>query len=174
LNNAGLTILHVTHDYDEALSLATRIAVLDKGSVIQTGTPDEVFHHPANEFVARFVGVRNFFPVKFIAENIATFAIKNGDIQLKLGSQSTENKGYIIIRGEDITISADQVETSAANRLHGKITEIVPTRAGMDVTIDCGVEFHALVTGDSLVRLGLKTGDACWIHIKATSIKPVH
>ena len=50
------TVLHVTHDYREAMSLADRIIVLNQGVLMQNGTPQDVFHRPDNEFVANFVG----------------------------------------------------------------------------------------------------------------------
>lgn len=52
----GSTVLHVTHDYREAMSLADRILVLNDGVLMQNGQPQEVYHRPATEFVARFVG----------------------------------------------------------------------------------------------------------------------
>jgi ABC-type sugar transport system ATPase subunit len=50
------TTVYVTHDYVEALSLGNRIAVIDQGVIQQIGTPDQIYHQPANEFVARIVG----------------------------------------------------------------------------------------------------------------------
>lgn len=50
------TVVHVTHDYREAMSLSHRMAVINKGVLMQLGTPDEIYHTPANEFVASFVG----------------------------------------------------------------------------------------------------------------------
>ncbi|MFC1770295.1 ABC transporter ATP-binding protein [Candidatus Margulisiibacteriota bacterium] len=52
----GITTVYVTHDQTEALSLGDKIAVLDQGQIIQTGTPSEIYNQPKNEFVARFVG----------------------------------------------------------------------------------------------------------------------
>ena len=52
----GLTTIFVTHDQDEALSMSDRVAVMDHGEVQQIGTPEEVYRHPANRFVAEFVG----------------------------------------------------------------------------------------------------------------------
>ena len=56
LRAAGATVVLVTHDQEEALSLADRVAVFDRGRVMQVGPPDEVYRTPANPFVARFVG----------------------------------------------------------------------------------------------------------------------
>ena len=57
----SLTVVHVTHDQDEALVMADRIAVIREGKIVQVGTPREVFDHPASPFVANFVGQSNFF-----------------------------------------------------------------------------------------------------------------
>jgi ABC-type Fe3+/spermidine/putrescine transport system ATPase subunit len=57
----GLTAIHVTHDQDEALEMADRIAVIRKGKIVQIGTPIEVFRNPATPFVANFVGRSNIF-----------------------------------------------------------------------------------------------------------------
>ena len=61
IHRNGHTTLHVTHDYEEAVSLATRVGVMENGTIVQIGAPNEVFHHPKSEFVARFIGIRNFF-----------------------------------------------------------------------------------------------------------------
>src|SRR5690606_19929105 len=66
LNRNGQTIVHVTHDFGEAISLASRVGVMHNGRIIQEGTPDEVFTHPANRFVARYAGIKNFFRVTFV------------------------------------------------------------------------------------------------------------
>jgi spermidine/putrescine transport system ATP-binding protein len=56
----GTTFVFVTHDQEEALSMATRIAVMSKGRVVQLGTPREIYHRPVNRFVADFIGESNF------------------------------------------------------------------------------------------------------------------
>lgn len=57
----GITSLYVTHDQSEALALSDRIAVMNSGSIIQTGKPEEVYLQPANKFIAEFIGHSNFF-----------------------------------------------------------------------------------------------------------------
>jgi len=61
-----LTCVHVTHDQDEALVMADRIAVLRRGKVVQVGTPREVFDNPISPFVANFVGQSNFFAGRIV------------------------------------------------------------------------------------------------------------
>ena len=58
----AVTIVYVTHDQEEAMHLSDRILVLDEGGVVQVGSPEELYHTPANRFVAGFVGECNLFP----------------------------------------------------------------------------------------------------------------
>jgi molybdate/tungstate transport system ATP-binding protein len=171
IHRKGQTILHVTHDYEEALSLATKIAVINEGTIIQEGTPSEVFHHPGSEFVAHFVGVKNFFPVKLVMENDSPYAMADNKIGICIVTDERGGEGFAMIRGEDVFLSTEPVDTSAVNNFPGKITEIVPSVSGMDVTIDIGIEIHALVTAGSFSRMDLQEGKECWVHFKATAVK---
>ena len=60
----GITFIYVTHDQDEALSMSDRIAVMDKGRVIQVGSPQDVYDQPRSDFVAGFVGVSNLLELE--------------------------------------------------------------------------------------------------------------
>jgi ABC-type Fe3+/spermidine/putrescine transport system ATPase subunit len=62
----GLTGLYVTHDRDEALSMADRLAVMDAGIIAQVGTPQEVYRNPANRMVAEFIGETNLIEAKVL------------------------------------------------------------------------------------------------------------
>ena len=59
-NETGITFIFVTHDQEEALTMSDRIAVMDKGNVLQIGSPREIYHRPADRFVASFIGESNF------------------------------------------------------------------------------------------------------------------
>lgn len=171
LHKKGQTILHVTHDYEEALSLGTRIAVINEGKIIQTGTPAEVFHHPKSEFVSHFVGVKNFFPAKRIHKNGTSYALIDNNISIRFVSDEDYDEGFVMIRGEDIILSNDPVETSAANNFHGSVAEVVSFSGGIDVTIDIGIELHALITRESCSKLDIREGKTLWVHFKATAVR---
>jgi putative spermidine/putrescine transport system ATP-binding protein len=59
LSHLGITSIYVTHDQSEAMALGDRIIVMEKGRIAQTGTPQEIYHHPATAFVADFIGTMN-------------------------------------------------------------------------------------------------------------------
>ena len=171
IHRQGQTILHVTHDYEEALSLGSKIAVINNGSIIQEGTPEEVFRNPKSEFVAHFVGARNFFKARLTGENNNSVALIGNKLAVKLQSPDTGPEGYILIRSEDLILSNDSFDSSATNNFEGTIIEIIPGIRGTDVVIDAGIRLLALITAESLTRLELSEGKKIWIHFKATAVK---
>ena len=66
---AGITAIYVTHDQSEAMALSDQIIIMEKGDVRQIGTPQEIYYHPANEFVADFIGEANFLRGELIGKN---------------------------------------------------------------------------------------------------------
>jgi len=171
IHRQGQTILHVTHDYEEALSLGNRIAVIQDGSVIQEGTPEEVFRNPKSEFIAHFVGVRNFFKARLTGERNNSVAIIDNTVSVRLLSPDTGTEGFILIRGEDIILSNNSFDSSATNNFEGTITEIIPGVRGIDVVVDAGITLHSLITAESLAHLELTEGKKIWLHFKATAVR---
>jgi iron(III) transport system ATP-binding protein len=117
----GVTTLMVTHDQEEALTMADRILVMDQGTIVQEGTPQEIYRKPATPFVAAFIGSMNFRhdAVKESADTYRTgplqLRVENGSGALPPGSRVT-----IAIRPEDICLGKageDQVNTFAARIL---------------------------------------------------------
>jgi len=66
-DKVGITFIYVTHDQSEALSVSDRIAVMNKGKILQIGTPYEIYEAPATRFVAQFIGESNIFPCTVLA-----------------------------------------------------------------------------------------------------------
>ena len=171
INQAGQTIIHVTHDYEEAIALATRIAILEKSSITQTDVPDKIFRHPESAFVANFIGIRNFYSgeLKKESETLGIFKTKN--IEFYIATNAKAGTGNLILKSEDITISKSCFESSAKNRFSGEIIDIEPARLGIEVSIDIGVPISALITKNSLEKMELKLEDEVWVNFKATSAK---
>ncbi len=99
-SHTGHTTIFVTHDQDEALELADRVAVLNGGSIEQTGTPDEIYDHPATAFVNSFIGEATALPA-YLREG----QIYIGDHKLELPRVSSANgEGRLFVRPQDIEI----------------------------------------------------------------------
>jgi len=171
IHKAGQTIIHVTHDYEEALSLGNRIAVMDKGNILQCGMPDEVFNHPRNGFVAHFIGIRNFFPASLQTENGIQFAVTSANLRIRLASKHENLRGFVMIRGEDIVLSASALDSSATNSFEGRVLEVIASPGGYDISIQSGETLHALITKESLEKMNLSEGMKVWLTFKATGVK---
>jgi iron(III) transport system ATP-binding protein len=116
----GVTTLMVTHDQEEALTMADRILVMDQGVIVQEGTPQDIYQKPATPFVAAFIGSMNFLhgAVKEAADTYRAgplqLRVRNGTGALPAGSRVT-----IAIRPEDVRLGA--TEETDANTFAGRI-----------------------------------------------------
>lgn len=172
LNREGQTIVHVTHDYDEAISLGNKVAVVNNGSIVKTGTPVDVFRNPSSEFVANFSGIKNFFEgtiVETKEHELRGFAIN--EIVFWLYADSASSNGFICFPENAVVLSLDRLEDSAINAFQGVIVDIFPQKHGFEVWVDVGVKVAALLTWESVEKLKLRTEKRVWISVKANSVR---
>lgn len=172
INRSGQTILHVTHDYEEAVSLANRIAVMENGEVIQIDTPEEIFSHPKSEFVAKFIGIKNFIKGELLCkENSELKAFKVNGLEISIATNEEPGKCYLMIGIEHITVSNQMINDSAKNHFKGTVTDIAPASLGVEVIVDIGITIIALVTKESVEKLDIKVGKEVVVNFKATACK---
>ncbi|MEN6293651.1 MAG: tungstate ABC transporter ATP-binding protein WtpC [Methanobacterium sp.] len=164
-----VTLVHVTHNFDEALMLADRIAIMRNGEISQVGTSTEIFRHPADKFVADFVGAENIIEGTAKKDGERLTIIDTGNISI----YSTEQKQghvHITVRPEDIILSTQKVETSARNVFKGPIKGIVDTGALIKLTIDVGEPLVVFLTRQSFLDMELNIGKSVWTYFKATAV----
>jgi molybdopterin-binding protein len=172
INRKGQTIIHVTHDYEEAIALGNQIVVMNKGYIEQRGTPQEVFSKPASSFVAGFGGIRNFFKSQLIngAENELTEAKISNTISIFfLGNETGE--GYITFPENAVSISMNTSDSSSLNNFKGKVIDIYPQRFGLELVVDVGINIFSLITNESAQKLNLSVGSEVWVSFKASSVR---
>jgi spermidine/putrescine transport system ATP-binding protein len=139
----GTTFVFVTHDQEEALSMATRIAIMSGGEVVQTGTPIEVYERPVNRFVANFVGETNSFSgfVRTV-DGHSVFELTGGQT-VEAPAGSADGPSTLVIRPEFMGLrSLDDRATTPGipGRIVnvsflGNYTRITVTTGGGDVVI---------------------------------------
>lgn len=170
LNKAGQTIIHVTHDYADAISLAKRVGVIHNGKIIQEGSVDEVFTNPSNRFVARYAGIRNFFRVIISEENGIVEGVSKNNVRFKLKHGVPWKDCLLLIKSNSILLSDERPMDSELNIIKGKISEIIPSEFGLEITIDAGDLFYVNVITSAFEKLRLTEGDEVWMSFSSDSL----
>ena len=124
----GTTFVIVTHDQEEAMTVASRVAVMDNGKVMQVATPADIYEAPNSVYVADFIGDVNLIEGTVTATGKGVYALhwREGAAPLVVKSPNTISDGetaHLAIRPEKVTISADKPE-SADNAVQGKVLDI--------------------------------------------------
>lgn len=172
----NVTMIHVTHDYEEAVSLATRIGVMEEGTIVQIDTPERIFRYPQSRFVAQFIGIKNFFFGRLETADSAADSCKefysDSGITFSVLTDKESGPGHIVIRSEDVIVANHLHPSSARNAFQGVIIDMFPARYGMEIIVLIGkIQMAALVTNESIKTLGLNTATKVYITIKASAIR---
>jgi iron(III) transport system ATP-binding protein len=176
----GLTAVYVTHDQEEAFALCDRISVMDAGRILQTGTPRELYEHPAQLAVARFLGRNNLIRVMRLSplhESLARFKTLEGGHTLTAHAEadalSPINKPCTLaIRPEHISINdagatVKEVDETVENVLQARVHEINFAGATTTVKLDAnGLMLEALLLRPD----GLHAGDTCTVSLPPSRI----
>ncbi|HXZ59488.1 MAG TPA: ABC transporter ATP-binding protein [Steroidobacteraceae bacterium] len=125
----GTTFIVVTHDQDEAMALATRIAVMDHGRVVQVGTPSEIYEFPASRFVADFVGTTNLFEGTITACEPGLITVHCPETGCDLlvdedGRFAPGQRVWVALRPEKIRLGKQPPGGARTNQLRGMVWEL--------------------------------------------------
>ncbi len=125
----GITFIVVTHDQDEAMALATRIAVMDRGQVVQVGTPAQIYEFPCSRFVADFVGTTNLFEgtVSACEPGLITVDCAEAGGELVVDDEGRFTVGqrvWVALRPEKVRLGKQPVSAVRVNQLRGTVWEL--------------------------------------------------
>jgi tungstate transport system ATP-binding protein len=173
LQQTRTTTIFATHDRLEALRLSNRIAVMNRGSILQIGSPEDVMNHPVNEFVASFVGIETILSGKVVKKNGGTFVASVSGREVEaVGDAHLGEAVVLCVRPENVTLLTGSFRegTSARNIFPGKIMRIISLGLYQKVHLDCGFPLVAYVTNHSLEELSLIEGKEVQASFKATAV----
>ena len=176
LRETRTTTVCATHDRMEALRLSDRIAVMDRGEIIQIDSSEEVMNHPADEFVASFVGVETVLAGKVVRRDGGSFLVSVSSQEIEaVGDAQAGEDVLLCIRPEHVTLSTSPFKeaTSARNVFQGRIEKIISLGLFQKVQLDCMFPLVAYVTRHSLEDLSLAVGKDVKASFKATAIHVV-
>jgi putrescine transport system ATP-binding protein len=125
----GVTFVVVTHDQEEAMTLATRIGVMNHGAIVQVGTPSDIYEYPGSRFVADFVGSVNLFEGRIVEDepDFVRVASKElgGTFHVGHGvSAAPDATVWVALRPEKIVLSRGRPEGDGDNRVEGVVAEV--------------------------------------------------
>ena len=149
----GITFLYVTHDQEEALVMSDRIAVMDRGKFQQIDTPATVYHHPANRFVARFIGVSNILTGRVVQQGPGGSTVQTeSGLQLAVGSSPSApgEPVSVLIRPEKFEVHAGE-PGDGRPWLEARIDQVVFVGAELHV-------YASLADGTRIVALDRRSG----------------
>jgi spermidine/putrescine ABC transporter ATP-binding subunit len=166
-HEVGITFVIVTHDQEEALSMADRIAVMDRGRILQIAPPDELYESPNCRMVADFIGTTNLFPGRVLGRGdrgIRLEADGLGELHLPQDFDPGGEVG-IAVRPEKVRISHER-PADGLIAVPGRIAQLayfgdyshVFVEAGSSLRITCYRTNHSRQQADALA-----VGDACWV-----------
>lgn len=126
----GMTFLIVTHDQEEAMTMSDRIAVMDRGIVVQVATPAEIYEAPNSRYVADFIGDINIFEASVVGpegQSTNTLKLDSAGLPIKVDHPEVITTGQNVayaIRPEKVRISLDKPEEGTANVARGEVWDI--------------------------------------------------
>ena len=137
---AGITAIYVTHDQSEAMALSDQIIIMEKGVVAQIGTPQEIYYHPANEFVADFIGEANFLRGKLSGKQGDNGIVTVEDIPVPVVgvSELSDGKDCTLVLRPESAVLADE--------------GILPCKVVVSCFMGSYQNYHVMV-GQTLVKI---------------------
>ena len=163
-----LTVVHVTHNFDEAFLLGNQIAIMSLGEIVQVGEPVEVFSRPNSKFVAEFLGIGNLFKGESVIENGLSI-INVGNVRI-VSTAAKPGPVHASIRPENILVSLSPIESSARNTFKGTIKRVLDGETIIRITVDAGIHMTAAITRRSFDDMKLREGGTVYLTYKAADV----
>ncbi len=160
----GITALYVTHDQEEAMYLADRIAILDRGRLIQVGTPEVLYRHPATRFVAEFLGRTSFVPAEVLDVRPHRTVVRALGTLFELadgvGAVRPGTTAALGVRSEAIRLVPDQGQDG----LRGVVIQVAFLGDHLEYVVEVsGTRLTAVMPAGAAPRVG--DGASVWVAI---------
>ncbi len=136
----GTTFIYVTHDQEEALTMSSRIVIMRDGSIVQTGSPRDIYENPTSVFASTFIGESNVLPGEVRACGDGVVAVRVGTHELRARDDRTLEPGTLVAlstRPERITLPAAGDAVEGRNRLSGTVAEVIFLGNRVRVRVQC-------------------------------------
>ncbi len=169
----GITTIYVTHDQEEALEMSDFVCVMHNGVIQQSDTPWAIYHQPANQFVASFVGSNNFLPVK-VASGFLEFCGVVTDLEADYLAAVSSEGAVVSVRPERIRLELfDQPKESSATHLRFPVSVQYHSFAGRELRLSVQATDGTpvqIISEPKQAYVRLTEGDTVWVVIKKSDL----
>jgi ABC-type sugar transport system ATPase subunit len=165
----NLTVVHVTHDFDEAMLMGNHMAVISEGRIRQAGTTEEIFNKPNSEFVARFTMMRNIYAGAVSSNKTGQHVFRTGNWELVVHTVDTMGM-HACIRPDDIVISPDITDDNGVNSFNGMVSRIEDRGMMFHVFVEAQADVCCLVTRRQFREMSLIAGQKVNITINPEAV----
>jgi putrescine transport system ATP-binding protein len=174
----GVTFVVVTHDQEEAMTLATRIGVMNHGAIVQIGTPSDIYEYPGSRFVADFIGSVNLFAGRLVEDEPDYVRVASdelgGTFHVSHGvSAAPDATVWVALRPEKILLSRGRPEGAGDNRVPGVVSEVAYRGDQSIYLVRLATGRQMRVTQPNLQRQGagdrIRWDDAVWLSWDSSS-----
>ncbi len=170
IRTEGIPCIIVTHSIVDALAVADKIAVIDEGKIVACGMPEDIIHNPSHGFITSFTENLNLFRGEVVVDNGGTVCIDIAGVKIRAVT-TLSGTVSVGIRPEELIISREKFQSSAANAFRGKITSIEDNGSYAFVYVNIGILLAAAITKQSIKRLNLEVGNEVTLTFKATAVQ---
>ena len=168
----NFTAVHVTHSFTEAAELASKIAFMREGRILQAGTLEDILYTPASPEIAEFTGDINAYKARVVADLGGQVEVEVKDIRLRaVKAPGAQSEGILVVRPEDIIVSREKPKgLSARNTLQAQVEEVAQRGPLYLVSSKAGqIRVKAYLTKASLEELEIEPGAIVYLTFKVSS-----
>lgn len=166
----GCTVIHVTHNQQEALELATRVGVMRRGTIVNSGTLREVFEDPVDEYAARFLGYTNIYPAEAVESGRVT-KMSLGGVIVRAAKPPRPGQSLVGVHGDDVSLHAVTPVNIRDNVFRATVAGVADTGPSVTVTLDLGVTLRISQSKRRFTETGLGVGDSVWVQFSPEAVK---
>ena len=169
----GVTTIMVTHDQEEALTIADRIVVMNEGRIEQIGTPEEIYCAPATAFVANFIGAMNLLDARVVGERELLVGDKRLTCSTAITGWSVDDEVVVCVRPEDIALGIDDRDMNGAHEVQIAALEFLGPfhRARVEARACRGLTLSVDLPSSVVQARGLRVGSAIRIVLPGENLR---
>jgi molybdate/tungstate transport system ATP-binding protein len=167
----GCTVIHVTHDQQEALGLADKLGVMRRGTIVKVGTVEQVYEDPVDEYAARFLGFQNVYDAELSEAGRRITKMRLGDLVLRAARAPAQGQTRVGIHSDDVSVTRRTPVSTRDNVFRGTVQTATSVGPSVTVAVDIGVKMVIDLSRRGFLEQGIGPGDQVWVRFPPEAVK---